>query len=125
MGRPRLNPTGASPAPVGDANPGDPKNVATIAGDTGVPVSDTATPRESKANDPVREYVVAPGHTLTTNGRKILRPGDPVLLDDGEMHRLLELGFIVPSTDDSESGGGVSVGGLKVIGGHRPGGVVI
>lgn len=103
MGRPRLNPIGAAPAPIGDATPGE--NPA-VGGD-------------------LDGYVVAPGRTLTVDRGKTLRPGDSVSLEDDEVQRLLALGFIIPAASPAADGGGVSVGALKVIGGRPPGGVVV
>lgn len=70
------------------------------------------------------EYVVARGRSLQVAG-KFVGPGTPVELPDDEVEHLLLAGFIVLASDQEESGQGVSVGGLQIKGGKRPGPTVI
>lgn len=66
-------------------------------------------------------YVVAPRRTVNVNG-KPFGPGQTVNPPAGDVAHLLELGFIVDFKDGSdEPVQGVSVGGLQIRGGKRPG----
>jgi hypothetical protein len=69
------------------------------------------------------EYIVTRGHTVRVDG-KAVGPGMPVSLSAEDAEWLLSSGFIVDPAAESASGGGVAVGGLKITGGRKPGGVV-
>lgn len=68
-------------------------------------------------------YVVARGRTVSVDGKSI-GPGSPVELSAEDADWLLGRGFIVDTAAEDASGGGVSVGGLRINGGRKPGGVV-
>lgn len=69
------------------------------------------------------EYIVTRGHTVRVDG-KAIGPGMPVTLSAEDAEWLMSSGFIVDPAAESASGGGVAVGGLKIMGGRKPGGVV-
>jgi hypothetical protein len=69
------------------------------------------------------EYIVTRGHTVRVDGRTI-GPGMPVTLSAEDAEWLLSSGFIVDAAAEASTGGGVAVGGLKIMGGRKPGGVV-
>lgn len=68
------------------------------------------------------EYVVARGRSLMVGGR-FQGPGTPVNLPDEEVDHLLAAGFIA-RPDVEETGAGISVGGLQIKGGRKPGATV-
>lgn len=82
--------------------------------------------RDAGAPDPAHEseYVVARGRSLQVGG-KFIMPGTPVNLPEDEIPHLVLSGFIVRASDQDESGQGVSVGGLQIKGGKRPGPTVV
>ncbi|MEX3691880.1 hypothetical protein AB3X91_09060 [Paraburkholderia sp. BR14263] len=66
------------------------------------------------------KYVVAPGRSVRVDG-KSCGPGTPVNLDRAEGERLRAGGFVVRAGTESKGGAGVSVGGLRIQGGRKPG----
>jgi hypothetical protein len=66
-------------------------------------------------------YVVARRRTVKVDG-KSFGPGQSVTPPDADVAHLLRLGFILEARDDADAGAqGVSVGGLQIRGGTRPG----
>lgn len=66
------------------------------------------------------QYVVASGRSLAVDGR-LQPPGTPVDLPANELEHLLAAGFVAHADIDQSSGAGVSVGGLQIKGGRKPG----
>ena len=68
-------------------------------------------------------FIVARGRTVHVDGLAI-KPGQPVDLSPEDAEWLQARGFIVPAESLDATGGGVAVGGLRINGGRKPGGVV-
>lgn len=82
---------------------------------------DAAADTEDAMESPA--YVVARGRTVSIEGKSV-GPGSPVDLSAEDAEWLLGRGFIVDTSAVSIGAGGVSVGGLRIHGGRKPGGVV-
>lgn len=85
------------------------------------PLNDLDAGPDDAAASP--SYVVARGHTVSVDGKSV-GPGSPVDLSAEDAVWLLDRGFIVDTAAEDASGGGVAVGGLRINGGRKPGGVV-
>lgn len=84
---------------------------------------DDPTQAEDPQQEPEVGYVVAPGRTLIIDGRPV-GPGRPAPVQAKDVSWLLDAGFLLSIDAPEESPSGVAVGGLKISGGRRPGGVV-
>jgi hypothetical protein len=65
-------------------------------------------------------YVVAPGRSLQVDTRT-LGPGAAAKVSENDVEWLLATGFIVEVGAVADAGGGVSVGGLTILGGRQTG----
>lgn len=78
-------------------------------------------PRKDVEKSAPASYVVARRRTVKVDG-KSFGPGQTVAPPESDIPHLLQLGFIVEVKDDADEGAqGVSVGGLQIRGGKKPG----
>lgn len=89
-----------------------------------VPPARNPAPNDTAA-DPGESggFIVARGRTVHVDGQAI-KPGQAVELSPEDAEWLQARGFIVPAESLDAAGGGVAVGGLRINGGRKPGGVV-
>ena len=92
-------------------------------GGTPPPEREANKPTMQRSEDESPEYVVARRRSVRVDG-KTLGPGQAVVLPDPEIKHLLQTGFVVPVEVEPSVGIGVSVGGLQIKGGRRPGGAI-